>query len=255
MLTARLAGLDRPTQSLLRVAAAAGRDVSYSLLLAVIARPGPDVRESLRAAVEHGVLVADHERGQFRFRHALLAEAIYATILPGEREWLHARLADELARRAGAAPAELAPHWALAGRSADALRASVAAAHEAQDLFGLAEALGHLERALSLWHAVPDAAAVAGLDLAELCTWAAELASQLGDGPRAVELAQRAMTSSTQQILGGRASRCVWPSTCTRSATTMRHLPRCSAPWRSCQRSRPLPNAPTRSRRSPADSC
>ncbi len=194
VLTARLAGLDRPTQSLLRVAAAAGRDVSYSLLLAVIARPGPDVRESLRAAVEHGVLVADHERGQFRFRHALLAEAIYATILPGEREWLHARLADELARRAGAAPAELAPHWALAGRSADALRASVAAAHDAQDLFGLAEALGHLERALSLWQAVPDAAAVAGLDLAELCTWAAELASQLGDGPRAVELAQRAMT-------------------------------------------------------------
>jgi DNA-binding CsgD family transcriptional regulator/tetratricopeptide (TPR) repeat protein len=194
MLTGRLADLDRLTRSLLRVAAAAGRDVSYSLLVAVIARPDRDVRESLRAAVEHGVLVADQERGQFRFRHALLAEAVYATILPGEREWVHARLADELARDPSAGPAELAPHWALAGRSADALRASVAAALDAQDVFGLAEALSHVERALSLWHAVPDAAAVAGLDLAELCTWGAELASQLGAGPRAVELAQRAMS-------------------------------------------------------------
>ena len=68
-------------------------------------------------AVEHGVLVAEQATGSFRFRHALLAEAIYATILPGEREELHARLADELARSGAASPAELAPHWAAAGRS------------------------------------------------------------------------------------------------------------------------------------------
>ena len=60
--------------------------------------------------------------GSFRFRHALLAEAIYATILPGEREELHARLADELARSGAASPAELAPHWAAAGRNARGAR-------------------------------------------------------------------------------------------------------------------------------------
>ena len=70
----------------MRLAAAAGRDVSYVLLRAVAGLPEPDVRESLRQAVEHGVLVADQATGSFRFRHALLAEAIYATILPGERE-------------------------------------------------------------------------------------------------------------------------------------------------------------------------
>ena len=86
------------------------------------------MRESLRRAVEHGVLVADQATGSFRFRHALLAEAIYATILPGEREELHARLAEELARSGAASPAELAPHWAAAGRSAEALAASVEAA-------------------------------------------------------------------------------------------------------------------------------
>ena len=90
--------------------------------------PEGDLRDSLRQAVEHGVLVAEPETGSFRFRHALLAEAIYATILPGEREELHARLADELARSGAAAAAELAPHWAAAGRPAEALAASVEAA-------------------------------------------------------------------------------------------------------------------------------
>ena len=140
--------------------------------------PERDVRESLRQAVEHGVLVADQATGSFRFRHALLAEAIYSTILPGEREELHARLAEELARSGAASPAELAPHWAAAGRSAEALAASVDAARQAEAVFGLAEAHAHLERALALWDAVPDAAELVGLDLAELCAWTAELAGQ-----------------------------------------------------------------------------
>jgi len=193
VLTARVAGLDRPAQSLLRVAAAAGRDVSYALLVAVGAQPEREVRESLRAVVERGVLVADRASGRFRFRHALLAEAIAATILPGEFEWLHARVADELARSGTAGPAELATHWALAGRSSDALAASVAAAGEAEAVFGVAEALGHLERALSLWDSVPDAAAVTGADLGRLCDRAAVLASQVGAASRAVELGRRAI--------------------------------------------------------------
>ncbi len=193
LLLQRVARLDRRTQSLLRAAAAAGRDVAYPLLRPVTALPERDVRESLRRAVEHGVLVADQATGSFRFRHALLAEAIYATILPGEREELHAKLAEELARSGAASAAELAPHWEAAGRSTDALVASVEAAREAEAVFGLAEALAHLERALDLWHAVPDAAELTGLDLAELCTRTAELASQVGAAPRAVELGRRAI--------------------------------------------------------------
>jgi DNA-binding CsgD family transcriptional regulator/tetratricopeptide (TPR) repeat protein len=193
LLLQRVARLDRRTQGLLRATAAAGRDVAYPLLRAVTALPERDVRESLRRAVEHGVLVADQATGSFRFRHALLAEAIYATILPGEREELHAKLAEELARSGSASPAELAPHWQAAGRSTDALATSVEAAREAEAVFGLAEGLAHLERALALWDAVPDAADLAGLDLAELCTRTAELASQVGAAPRAVELGRRAI--------------------------------------------------------------
>jgi DNA-binding CsgD family transcriptional regulator/tetratricopeptide (TPR) repeat protein len=192
LLLQRTARLDAATQGLLRLAAAAGRDVGYPLLRAVAGLPEPDLRQSLRQAVEHGVLVAEQAPGSFRFRHALLAKAVYATVLPGEREELHARLAGELAR-GGAAPAELAPHWAAAGRSAEALATSVEAARQAEAVFGLAEALAHLERALALWPAVPEASELVGLDLAELCSWTAELADQTGAAPRAVELAQRAI--------------------------------------------------------------
>ena len=216
------------------------------------ALPERDVRESLRQAVEHGVLVADQATGSFRFRHALLAEAIYATILPGEREELHARLADELARSGAASPAELAPHWAAAGRSAEALAASVEAARQAEAVFGLAEALAHLERALALWDAVPDAAELAGLDLAELCAWAAELASQTGAAPRAVELARRAieLVGDERPAARGAPARAPRPRTCTRAAAATPPSPRSSARSSSCRRSRPRRSARRRWRRS-----
>ena len=105
------------------------------------------------------------------------------TTLPGEREELHARLAEVLAG-SGAGAAELAPHWAAAGRAADSLLASVEAARQAEAVFGSTEALAHLERALRLWESVPEAAALTGLDLARLSSWAAELASKTGAAPR-----------------------------------------------------------------------
>jgi DNA-binding CsgD family transcriptional regulator/tetratricopeptide (TPR) repeat protein len=180
LLLRRVRRLDGETQELLRVIAAAGRDVGHPLLRTAD-------RDSLRQAVDHGVLVADQDAGTIGFRHALLAEAVYSTILPGEREELHGRLAEELART-GAAAAELAPHWAAAGRSTEALAASVAAAHDAEAVFGLTEALAHLERAIALWPEVPDAP-----DLADLCHRAAELAWQTGGALRAAELARRAI--------------------------------------------------------------
>jgi predicted ATPase len=73
LLLQRVTGLDPAAQGLLRVAAAAGRDVGYPLLRAAAALPEPQVRESLRQAVEHGVLIAVQATGRFRFRHALLA--------------------------------------------------------------------------------------------------------------------------------------------------------------------------------------
>jgi DNA-binding CsgD family transcriptional regulator/tetratricopeptide (TPR) repeat protein len=193
VLLQRVRRLDAPTQGLLRLVAGAGRDVSYALVAAASQLPEHDVRESLREGVEHGVLVADQAAASFRFRHALLAEAVYATVLPGEREELHGRLAEELARSGAASPAELAPHWAAAGRAAEALGASVEAARLADAVFAAPEARAHLERALALWDAVPDAEERAGVDLAEICARAAALASNTGAAPRAVELVRQAI--------------------------------------------------------------
>ncbi len=193
LLLQRVDRLDPTTQRVLRMAAAAGREVPYSLLRDTTGLADAELRESLRRAVENGAFLADQETRRFRFRHALLAEAIYTTILPGEREEFHGRLAEALAQSSAASPGELARHWAAAGRSADALATSVAAAGEAESIFGLREAAGHLERALSLWDEVESAEEVAGLDLATLCSWAAGLASQTGAAPRAVELTERAI--------------------------------------------------------------
>jgi DNA-binding CsgD family transcriptional regulator/tetratricopeptide (TPR) repeat protein len=193
LLLQRVNRLDQQARGIVRIASAAGREVGYSLLRAVAVMPEQDVRAALRQAVEHGVLVAEPTTSSFRFRHALLAEAVYATLLPGEREEIHEHLAEELARSAAAGPAELAPHWAAAGRAAEALAASVGAAREAVAVAGRAEARAHLERAISLWPAVANAAELAGSDLGGICAWAAELASDTGEAPRAVELARRAI--------------------------------------------------------------
>jgi DNA-binding NarL/FixJ family response regulator len=193
LLLQRVAQLDPKTHDMLRVAAAAGRDVPYPLLRSVVDLPESELRQALRGAVDHGVLVGDQAAGTFRFRHALLAEAIYGTLLPGEREDLHRRLAAELARSPQQVAAELAQHWAAAGRAPEALVASVAAAHEAEAVFGLAEAAQHLERALELWDLVPGAAELVGLDLAALLEWTAEVVDRTGAGPRAVELMRRAI--------------------------------------------------------------
>jgi DNA-binding SARP family transcriptional activator/pimeloyl-ACP methyl ester carboxylesterase/tetratricopeptide (TPR) repeat protein len=192
LLLRRVARLDPRTLGVVRLASAAGRDVGYPLLRAAAELPEREVHEALRHAADHGVLIPD--QGRFRFRHALLAEAIYSTLLPGEREEVHARLADELARSdPPAAAAELAPHWAAAGRAREALAASIAAAREAEAVFGLAEALAHLERALALWADVPDAQQLVGLDRAELASWAAERAVLTGAAPRAVSLGRQAI--------------------------------------------------------------
>ena len=178
---AAVARLDGNARAVLRVAAAAGCDVPYGLLAAVLPLGELELAEALREAVEHDVLVPEQAAGTFRFRHELFAEAVYGTLLPGEREVLHERLARALAMEpgltAGGAPAaELAQHWVAAARPVEALKASLQAARDAEAVSGLTEALRHVERVLELWDEVPAAEQLAGLALPSVLAWAAELA-------------------------------------------------------------------------------
>jgi DNA-binding CsgD family transcriptional regulator/tetratricopeptide (TPR) repeat protein len=203
VLIQRFDQLGGEARAVLRVAAASSRDIPYRLLAAVVPYDAHDLVRALREAVEGGVLLADAAAGTFRFRHALLAEAIYSTVLPGEREGIHARLAqalvDDPASAASSISGELAHHWAAAGRAVEALRASVAAAREAEAVGGRTEALRHLERVLELWPQVEDAQAVAGLDLVEVLRWAAEVAYSAGAAGRAAELMHQALALPSAQ--------------------------------------------------------
>jgi DNA-binding NarL/FixJ family response regulator len=196
VLLRRLARVDAANRSVLRLAAAAGRDATYGLLAAVAGVSDEQLLDALREAVENGVLSTDQSASTFRFRHALLAEAVYATLLPGEREEVHRRLAEALSADRTLAggrqvAGELAHHWTVAGRPREALAVSVEAAHEAEDMSGLAEALRHLERVLGLWERLPDARELAGLELEALLAWTAEVADRTGNAPRAAQLARR----------------------------------------------------------------
>lgn len=181
VLLAGVARLDASTRGVLRLVAAVGRPVPYALLAAVAPLDGFELSQALRQATEHDLLVADQEALTFSFRHDLYGRVVYDTLLPGERELLHERLAaaltdnPQLAASRGAA--EPAQHWAAAGRPVEALAASLQAAHEAAAVSGLAEALGHVERVLDLWDQVPGAGELAGIEHPSVLAWAVELAA------------------------------------------------------------------------------
>lgn len=176
----------------------AGDKVTDAMLLAVSGLAADELDVALRDAVTHLVLVPDTESGgalAYRFRHALLREAVYADLLPGERVRLHAAYVTYLgadgARAAGSA--STVAHHAMAAHDLPvALAASVRAAREATTLQAPAEALVHLERALTLWTAVPTAAELTGTDLVSLELAAAGAATDAGEPGRAVALARGA---------------------------------------------------------------
>ncbi|MFF5289362.1 helix-turn-helix transcriptional regulator [Paractinoplanes globisporus] len=210
MLLQRAARLDPRSRTVLRTAAAAGRDVSYGLLAAVVPLAERELQDALRSAVDQFLLIPDQDAGTFRFRHSLLAEAVYQTLLPGEREAVHARLAETLCEQphlaaAGLVASDLAHHWAAAGRPVEALAASVRAARGAEALAGPAEALRHAEMALTLWPRVPDPDDVAGTPLVALLDWAAELAYLTGNNGRAAEIIERAIDLSDVGVDPNRA--------------------------------------------------
>src|SRR6266487_3877773 len=213
LLLARVEALPRATRRLLQVAAVAGRRVDHHLLAEVATQPPERLVELLREAVAHHVLVVDGGSGAYAFRHALVQEAIYDDLLPVQRPPLHAASAHALAARiegeGGAGAAELgrlAYHWYAAHDLGRALLASVQAGQAAEAAFAPAEAMGHYERALELWEQAPEAAANSPLDRSSLLQRAAQAASRVGEGARAVALINQAPAVPGGRLPGRRAA-------------------------------------------------
>jgi DNA-binding CsgD family transcriptional regulator len=196
VLLARIQGLSEPAQQVLRVAAVAGRRVSHQLLTEVAGWPEAELEQGLREAIGAGVLVTDSPTESYAFRHALLQEAVYGDLLPGEQVRLHASYAHLLAAQPEAVAAELAHHYLQSHDLVGALHASLAAARAAETVLAPAEALRHFSSALKLWERVPDPAALTATNRADLLLHAAAAASAAGDRHRAAGLAQDAAATA-----------------------------------------------------------
>jgi DNA-binding CsgD family transcriptional regulator/predicted negative regulator of RcsB-dependent stress response len=192
--------LPRDVTDVLRIVAAAGGHVRHDLLVQVAPVSDTQLDAALRTAVEQLTLLTDPAAGTYSFRHALLTEAVYSTLLPGEVGRLHGSLAaaiDAAPRLAiRAAPAELAHHWEAAQDQPRSLVASLEAAREAEAATGVLEARRHVERALQLWSQVEDAGRRTGLEHVRVMQWAAKLSYLAGEPQRAAALQQSAIAKA-----------------------------------------------------------
>ncbi|KAB2375422.1 ATP-binding protein, partial [Actinomadura montaniterrae] len=211
LLLSRVERLSDGAQRVVRVAAVAGRRIDDELVRRAAGLDEAAVGEALREVVSHQLLVPAGTG--YTFRHALLREAVYADLLPGERTRLHA----DFARLLGAGPdvppggrrgsaAELAHHSLAAHDLPTAFAASVRAGREAERLGAPDEAFEHYDRALELWEAVPDPEGASGTDRMGLALDTVRTSGRAGEQRRAISRLRRLLelADPADVVLGAR---------------------------------------------------
>jgi len=207
-LMARLDRLGPAAREVAQIGAAIGRDFPYELLLAASQRSEAETRAALDRLVAAGLVF---QRGvppaaEYQFKHALVQDTAYDTLLRGPRQVLHARIAKAIREQSpeiiDRSPEILAHHltaageldsaatyWLEAGRRASGRSANIeAAAHLARGiagLSGLTETPERLQQELALQLALgPVLLSTRGYGVPEArrpYRRAAELAARLGD--------------------------------------------------------------------------
>ncbi len=194
----RIERLSSDAQQAARIVAV-GRRLDYRVIATLTGFDPERLNDALREAMAEQVLVTGDD-DRFSFRHALLREALYDDLLPGERSELHHALAEELERTTApddetevALATSIATQYAAAGDQPAALRATVRAARAAQCVHAYGETADLAERALELWPRVADAAELIGMDQVSLLAMAATAHVIAGDRARADALIARAL--------------------------------------------------------------
>jgi predicted ATPase len=97
-----MARLDRlgPAKGVAQVGAAIGREFSHALLAAVMREPEVELRRHLERLIATGLLFRQGvpPNASYLFKHALLQDAAYGTLLREPRRALHARIAETVER-------------------------------------------------------------------------------------------------------------------------------------------------------------
>ena len=159
-----LARLDRlaPVREVAQIGAALGRQFSHELIGAVAPMPQPQLDDALAQLVGAQLI---YRRGappdaEYTFKHALVQDTAYSTLLRTRRQQLHARIAATLEGRfpevVAAQPALLAHHCTEAGLTEKAVEYWLAAGRQAWGRSAIAEAVALFRRGLALIPALPD---------------------------------------------------------------------------------------------------
>jgi hypothetical protein len=159
-----LARLDRlaPVREVAQIGAALGRQFSHELIAAVTPISPPQLDDALAQLIGAELI---HRRGtppnaEYIFKHALVQDAAYGTLLRGRRQQLHGRIAATLEDRfpeiIAAQPALLAHHRTEAGLTGKAVDYWLGAGRQAWGRSAVGEAVALLRRGLALLRDLPD---------------------------------------------------------------------------------------------------
>ena len=163
-----MARLDRlaSAKEVAQIGAAIGREFSHALLSAVVSKPEPELASALDRLIATGLLFRQGvpPYASYLFKHALVQDAAYGTLLREPRRALHARIAETLESQfteiAENQPELLARHYTEAGSFEKAAGLWGKAGQRSLERSALVEAIEQLTRALGQMAALPSTPAL-----------------------------------------------------------------------------------------------
>ena len=190
-----IARLDRlgSAKTVAQVAAVLGRTFPHELLQAVSPVDTVALDDALARLLEAGLLYEHSPRPQTRylFKHALIQEAAYQSLLRTTRQRHHRRVAETLAEKfpevADTQPELLAHHYTEAGLGAQAVPYWLRAGQRAVERSANVEAISHLSRGLGLLREMPEDADRDQREIALLTTLGPPLMAVRGQSAEEVE--------------------------------------------------------------------
>jgi predicted ATPase len=161
LLTARVDRLAPQDRALLQAAAVIGRRFDPQLL-AVAAVDGGDIDARLAAMQALDLVHHEEKSGDYAFKHALVRDALYQSLLTGPRTVLHLKIAEEIERRSGNRLAEvaeiLAHHYGQTDRTDKGFAYLAMAGAKSLGVYSLDEADNYFAAAIALLDKNPDCA-------------------------------------------------------------------------------------------------
>jgi class 3 adenylate cyclase/tetratricopeptide (TPR) repeat protein len=161
-LMARLDRLGPTAKDVAQTGAAIGREFGYGLLASTTDLLEPQLREAIDRLTNAGLLFVRGAPPQssYIYKHALVQDAAYGTLLRSRRQRLHARITTTLEDRFPevvlAQPALLAQHCAAAGLAEKAVAYWLTAGQQALARSAMAEAVAQLRKGLDVLAGLPD---------------------------------------------------------------------------------------------------